>query len=110
MANKKLRYYSAREFLNKDKTLQASILSNIESDTSERYIYTDNTLSISDCHRTINLDVSFDDLEEYMEITDKLKLIEDIIGLTLKALSLQQMDMTQYQKKLKKSDKKSDKK
>jgi len=102
-------YYSQREFLNKGQKFPALILSQVASYLDGSYISSDNEFKISDCHRTISLDIDCEDNEKYQDVVDKLKLIEEVIFLTLKALSLQRMEMTQVQEKIKSKDKLTDK-
>ena len=103
-------YYQARYFLNDDKTATALIISSVATDNSKHYVGSDNEFKISDCSKTIRLDIEIDSEDRYQRTIDKLKMIDEVVNLTLKALALQRMEMTQRQKIIDKADKKTEEK
>ena len=107
MSNDTKVYYEKREFLNKEATSSSVIISSVTSYTNKDYAGTDNMLKISDCSKSIYLDLDCSDEVTYQEVIDKLKLIDNVINQTLKALALQRLELTIEQKKIESKDKKT---
>ena len=110
MTQKTKVHHQSRDFLNKELNTPAIIISQVSTYHSKDYVDTDNAFKISDCSRAVSLDIDFFNAEGYQNAIDKLKLIENVILDTMKALSEQQELQTELQAEIDKKKTKRQKK
>lgn len=92
--------YVTREFLNSpkiDPTSTGLIVSQVSTEIYKKseYIGTNNELKISDCNRTISLDIDYDpeNDDEYDNIVHKLSVLIKVLRDTLGHVVIQKKEM-----------------
>lgn len=90
----KINLYLIREFLNSPKTHPTStglIVSQVSTERykESKYTGTDNEIKISDCNRTISLNIDYMDEQEYDNVVYKLSTMIKVFKDTLRHIVMQ---------------------
>ena len=93
---KTTKHYVVREFINQEElkpTSTGMIISQVHSEEGDNYKGTDNFIKITDCSRTINLDIDYWNNKEYANVLFKLDTLLDVLESTRRHIVIQKKQL-----------------